>query len=99
MVKLRYFIWNMKRKRFTIPDIFEQTVKRKNLKTAFLFEDDKWTFTDLDNYANKVANYLSKQGVKSGDIIALFMESRPAYVAIWIGISKVNICNFTKIIY
>nr|AKN21615.1 slc27a-1 [Schmidtea mediterranea] len=90
LLKVKFFVWNMIRNRHTIPDIFEKTVQRKSSHIAFLFEDEQWTFSDVDMYANKIANYLLKLGVKSGDTIALFMESRPAYVAIWMGISKIG---------
>lgn len=43
----------------------------------------------VSQYSNKVANYFLHQGYKKGDIVAIFMENRPEYMCIWLGLSKV----------
>ena len=51
----------------TIPKIFAETVRRYGDKTALIFEGqtgetEKWTFNQLDEYSNKVANLLLERG-------------------------------------
>ena len=75
----------------TVPSIVRQVVSKYRNKTAILFEDQKWTFHDLNTYSNKVANMLLKNGFKSGDTIALFMTNCPEYVGILIGASTIGV--------
>lgn len=62
-------------------------------KVAFIYEatDEKWTFRRLDEYSNAVANFFYEQGFRLGDVIAIFMESRPEFVGFWLGLAKVGI--------
>ena len=39
--------------------------------------------------SDRVARYFYCQGYRRGDVVALFMENRPEYVCIWLGLSKV----------
>lgn len=52
----------------TIPKIFAETVRRYGDKTALIFEGtgEKWTFLQLDEYSNRVANLLLERGFKVG---------------------------------
>lgn len=76
-----------------IPSIFAQTVKRHPNKPALIYEatGETWTFTQLDEMSNKVAHWARGQGWVSGDVVALFMESRPLQVALWLGLAKVGV--------
>ena len=72
-------------------DIFQQTVSRHPQKTAFIFEHQTWTFQDVEDYSNRIANCFKSQGYKKGDVVALFLESCPEFVCIWLGLSKVGV--------
>ncbi|KAJ4918758.1 hypothetical protein JOQ06_016547, partial [Pogonophryne albipinna] len=41
--------------------------------------------------SNAVAHWARGQGWVSGDVVALFMESRPLQVALWLGLAKVGV--------
>lgn len=46
----------------------------------------------IENYSNQVAHaFSSKYGLKKGDTVALFMENKPEFVAIWLGLSKIGV--------
>uniref|UniRef100_A0A8C4YXP9 long-chain-fatty-acid--CoA ligase n=1 Tax=Gadus morhua TaxID=8049 RepID=A0A8C4YXP9_GADMO len=77
----------------TIPKIFAETVQRFGDKTALIFEGsgEKWSFRQLDEYSNRVANLLLQRGFKDGDVVALFMENRPQYVGLWLGMAKIGV--------
>ena len=74
-----------------MPRAFAKTVKKHGNKTAIIFEDRQWTFNYLEEYSNRVANYLLRAGYKPGQCVALFMENRPEYVGLWLGCSKIGL--------
>ena len=74
-----------------MPQAFAKTVNRHQSKTAIIFEGQVWTFKDLEDYSNRVANYFLRAGYKPGQCIALFMENRPEYVGLWLGCSKIGL--------
>jgi len=55
------------------------------------FEDESWTFKQLDEYSNLLANFLLNAGFKHGDSIALFMENRLEYIGLWLGCTKIGV--------
>uniref|UniRef100_A0A3B4Z399 Arachidonate--CoA ligase n=1 Tax=Stegastes partitus TaxID=144197 RepID=A0A3B4Z399_9TELE len=77
----------------TIPKIFAETVQRHGDKTALIFEGtgERWTFRQLDEYSNRVANLLLERGFREGDVVALFMENRSQYVGLWLGMAKIGV--------
>ncbi|XP_043105756.1 long-chain fatty acid transport protein 1-like, partial [Puntigrus tetrazona] len=86
-------LWHHIRHRNTIPSIFAQTVARHPDKPALVYEatGETWTFSHLDQISNAVAQWALSQGWTSGDVVALFMESRPLQVALWLGLAKVGV--------
>lgn len=54
------------REKNTIPKIFAETVHRYGDKTALIFEGtgERWTYRQLDEYSNRVANFLLQRGFK-----------------------------------
>ena len=74
-----------------LADIFRQTVSKHPQKAAFIFEQQTWTFQDVEDYSNRIANYFKSQGYKKGDTVALFLESCPEFVCIWLGLSKLGV--------
>ncbi|XP_063287487.1 long-chain fatty acid transport protein 4-like [Pelobates fuscus] len=81
------------REKSTIPRIFKECVKRHPNKTALIFEgsDATWTFKELDDFSNAVANFLHAEGYRSGDVIGLFMENCNEYVGLWLGMAKIGV--------
>ncbi|KAM9326894.1 long-chain fatty acid transport protein 4 [Gastrophryne carolinensis] len=77
----------------TVPNIFKQCVKRHPNKTALIFEGTgvSWTYKELDEYSNAVANFLYAEGYRAGDVIALFMENCNEYVGLWLGMAKIGV--------
>ncbi|XP_050545912.1 long-chain fatty acid transport protein 4-like isoform X2 [Daktulosphaira vitifoliae] len=75
----------------TYAKIFKTLVIKHPNKIAFKHEDSTWTFQEVENYSNKIANYFKEKGFKRGDSVALFMESCPEYVSIWLGLSKIGV--------
>ena len=75
----------------TIAQIFSKTAKKYPQKNCILFEKQRWTFDEVESYTNKVANYFNESGYRKGDVVAIFMENRPEYIALWLGLSKIGV--------
>ena len=53
-----------------------------------------WTFGDVRNYSNKIANWATKcRGFSKGDVVALVLTNRPEFVAIQMGLAKVGVIS------
>lgn len=70
--------------------MFDRVVKRHPRKVCWYFEEQVWTFKQVQEMSFRVANYFSEQGFKKGDNIALIMENRPEYPIMWLGLSRVK---------
>ncbi|KAK6618914.1 hypothetical protein RUM44_003295 [Polyplax serrata] len=79
------------RKNLSVPDIFGENVKKYPNKPAIIFEKKEWSFKDVDNYSNKIANVFNNHGFRKGDTVALLLENRPEFVCIWLGLAKLGI--------
>jgi fatty-acyl-CoA synthase len=74
-----------------LADDLEGAVDRHAARVAILFEEERWTYADLESRANRYAAWALDQGLKPGATVALFMENRPDYLAIWFGMAKVGL--------
>lgn len=93
LIQVKYKLYYHRKTKSNIPKIFQDVVRRHPDKVALIYEatDDRWTFRHLDEYSNAVANFFYQQGFCVGDVIAIFMESRPEFVGFWLGMAKVGI--------
>ncbi|ESO09479.1 hypothetical protein HELRODRAFT_109692 [Helobdella robusta] len=78
----------------TVVTLFDKTTKKNPDKKAFITIDGRsWTFREVNEYSNAVANYFYDQGYRKNDIVAVFMESRPEFVMIWLGLAKIGVIS------
>lgn len=49
------------------------------------------TFAQVEEYSNKVASVFMEHGYRKGDVVALFMDNRPEFVCIWLGLAKLGV--------
>jgi len=70
--------------------IFRSNVRRHPNKIAFRFEDQSWTFQQVEDLSNQVANFFKTQGVQRGDTVGLLMDNRPQVVFLWLGLAKLG---------
>ncbi|XP_008209590.1 long-chain fatty acid transport protein 4 isoform X2 [Nasonia vitripennis] len=87
-------LWTIKgheKKDRSVADVFRQHVAKNPTKPCLVFEDQEWTFQQIEDYSNKVAQVFKSHGYKKGDAVALLLENRPEYVCIWLGLSKLGI--------
>ena len=67
---------------------FEASVKAHPQKTALVFEDQQFTFEELNHKADDVARNLHAAGVGAGDIVGLYIHRSPEMVFAALGIIK-----------
>lgn len=70
---------------------FERAVKRNPSGNALLFEDQKYTYNELNAWANQIAHYCLSIGAQKGDVIAVMVENRPELVASIIALAKIGV--------
>ncbi|KAG8542050.1 hypothetical protein GDO81_027592 [Engystomops pustulosus] len=72
-------------------DVFLQHVSTTPHKTFILYQDQAYTFRDLDLKSNRAAWTLRDYGkVKSGNCVAVFMGNEPAFIWLWIALAKLG---------
>ena len=59
-------------------------------KIAMIFEDRQWTYAELDQESNQVANALIAAGVGAQDRVAHLDKNGPEYFSFLFGASKIN---------
>ena len=75
----------------TVADLIEEQVDKNPSLIALEYEDKKYTYQQLDQESNKVANWAIDKGYKYGDVISLLMENKPEFLFAWIGLAKIGI--------
>lgn len=90
-VRLLYLVHRLQKSNATIGDVFERWVARHPEKACFICDGRTWTFREVNEFANRVANHFQASGYKAGDVVGLLLDNRPEFVAIWLGLSKAGI--------
>uniref|UniRef100_A0A0A1XF88 long-chain-fatty-acid--CoA ligase n=1 Tax=Zeugodacus cucurbitae TaxID=28588 RepID=A0A0A1XF88_ZEUCU len=90
-IRLLVLIKRYERNNVSISDIFQMNVAKHPDKTAIISETQSWTFRQLDQFANRIADIFHSHGYKKGDVIGLMLENRVEFVGIWLGLSKLGI--------
>ncbi|XP_013194431.1 long-chain fatty acid transport protein 1 isoform X1 [Amyelois transitella] len=86
---LRVWVWE--RRGTTVVTRWAEVARRCPNKKAFVMGDRSLTFQEGEEFSNRIAWYFRRQGFKSGEVIALFMETQPEYVFVWLGLAKLRV--------
>lgn len=78
------------RREWTLGRLLEEKARKNRGRIFLLFEDEKVTFDQFNEMANRVANGLLNQGVGKGDKVALMLPNCPDYLYLWFGIAKMG---------
>lgn len=57
---------------------------------AVIYQDRSITYQQLDEWANRIANFLLSKGIKENDVISVFIENRPELLAVTTAVSKIG---------
>ena len=78
-------------RRIDFSDALAEHFQRRPDQPALISESSRMSWGDLDRFANRVANWAIGRGLSRGDVVALLMENRAEYVAIWLGLSRAGV--------
>eukprot|EP00457_Paulinella_chromatophora_P002167 gb/GEZN01002171.1/.p1 GENE.gb/GEZN01002171.1/~~gb/GEZN01002171.1/.p1 ORF type:complete len:638 (+),score=88.14 gb/GEZN01002171.1/:243-1916(+) len=53
-----------------------------------MFEDRNYTYKQVEEGANRVAHWAKAGGIGKGSVVALYMDNRPEFFMVWLGVSK-----------
>lgn len=70
---------------------FEKATARNPEGIALRFEDQSYSYSALNAWANQIAHYYLSLGAKKGDVIAVMVENRPELVASVLGLAKIGV--------
>ncbi|XP_042341828.1 long-chain fatty acid transport protein 1-like [Plectropomus leopardus] len=93
ILRVRFSMYRNLRNRSTIPALFAQMVTLHPDKPALIYEatGEVWSFRELQERCHAVAHWALAQGWAEGDVVALYMESQPLVVALWLGLAMVGV--------
>ncbi|XP_013910094.1 PREDICTED: very long-chain acyl-CoA synthetase-like [Thamnophis sirtalis] len=84
---------------FTFLDSFLHKVLKHPEKPFILFEDEIYSYHDIDKRSNQMARVLKDYvRLKEGETMAVFLKNIPAYIWIWMGLEKIG-CTMACINY
>src|SRR5271156_3752808 len=73
-----------------LPAVVDELGYRLGDRLALLSDRERFTYLELAGRARRYARWALAQGVAKGDVIGLLMPNRPAYLAIWLGVTRVG---------
>ncbi|MGB5813158.1 MAG: long-chain-acyl-CoA synthetase [Polyangiales bacterium] len=83
--------WKTRRKKVrSVLDVVLQNAAAAPHELAFELDDERLTWSDLDQTTSRIAHVLSEAGVRRGDVVALIAENTPFYIASVLGITRVG---------
>ncbi|XP_068620914.1 long-chain fatty acid transport protein 4-like [Battus philenor] len=89
-IKILYLTWQLTRKNWALPDIFHFVVQRHPDKPCFLFQDEVWTFKEVEDFSLRVSAVLKANGVKKGNVVGLLINNCPQLPALWLGNARIG---------
>ncbi|CAH1796473.1 unnamed protein product [Owenia fusiformis] len=78
-------------KHWTMVDIFEQRTRMYPNKTFLIFGDEKYTYSEMNDMANKAGHAALECGLRRGDIAAVMIYNEPMFLATYLGLMKIGV--------
>ncbi|HLV16288.1 MAG TPA: long-chain-acyl-CoA synthetase [Pseudomonas sp.] len=75
---------------YTLADRLEDQAERYGDRPFLYYQAQCYRYSDMNAWANQVANAMASRGIRAGDVCALAMENRPAFYAAWFGLVKLG---------
>ncbi|MCH2184254.1 AMP-binding protein, partial [Myxococcota bacterium] len=74
----------------SVAGLLEERVRRDPDGLALAWQDQRFTWSELDQHARRYAVFFQTQGVRKGDVVALVMENRPDYLFAVMGLARLG---------
>ncbi|MDF9906024.1 UNVERIFIED_ORG: citronellyl-CoA synthetase [Pseudomonas reinekei] len=69
---------------------FEQATLRNPDGPALLQDDVTLSYSEVNQWANRIAHHLIGQGIGKGDVVAVFIENRPELLVTILAVAKIG---------
>ena len=74
----------------TFPVLVDELAVKFGTAPALLSDGECLSYRALAQMSNRYARWGQRQGIAAGDVVCLLMPNCPAYVAIWLGITRIG---------
>jgi len=91
LIRLVFHVKKAEKINLTVPKMFFKTVQKYPNRVLFYFQEETWTFQQVEDLSNQIANFFLNEGFEKGDTVAVFMENRPEFVCTWLGLAKIGV--------
>ena len=71
-------------------ELIEEKARKYGDRVFLLYEDKEFTFRQMDENANRMANFLLSLGAGKGKGVAIIMGNSPQYLDVYIGSQKIG---------
>lgn len=75
----------------TLPVIVDALAAEHGEAPALIGEDESFSHAGLAARQNRTARWALSQNIAKGETVALLMRNRPAFVALWLGLTRVGV--------
>ncbi|MFX1457530.1 MAG: long-chain-acyl-CoA synthetase, partial [Promethearchaeota archaeon] len=77
-------------KKVSLGKCLERNAVRFANNKALLYEDQEYTYKELNEWINRYSNFFLSLGVQKGEIINIFLENRPELMFLMAAMSKIG---------
>ncbi|SEI84273.1 fatty-acyl-CoA synthase [Allopseudospirillum japonicum] len=77
----------------TINQALSRRVARHPNKTALIYKQRHWSFAQLEQGIDRVAQGLHEQGLRKGDRVAAYGKNSDAYLLLWLACAKLGLIH------
>ena len=74
----------------TLGKLVEKQAEKYKDKIFLYWKDKTVTYSQLNEFTNKVANFLYDLGIRKGDKVSVYLPNMPEYVYLYLGIPKIG---------
>ena len=90
IIPLLKYKWPEPNDNASLAHTFQESVEKYGEQNFIYFEEQTWTYSEINKAANILSNKLVNDGIIHGDRVVLFMENRPEYVITLLALNKIG---------
>lgn len=77
--------------KYSIADRLEIQATKHADSPFIIYQGKTYTYKDVNEQANQLANAVQARGLKEGDVCAMALENRPEFFFTWFGLTKLGV--------
>jgi len=75
----------------TLGEILETKAEKNGAKPLIYFKDEVASYEQMNERANRVANWVLSMGFKKGDKVAILLDNCLEWLYVWFGLAKIGV--------